>query len=100
MKILPLRIEKIGQRILYIEWSDGEEFEYDVVELRRSCRCARCVHEITGELLIKPEQIAETVRPLRVSSMGHYALSFSWTDGHSSSIFSWEHLRMIAKLPY
>ena len=96
MNFTPTSIEKNGEKHLRITWSDDRTFDYNVVELRRACGCAHCVDELTGEQILKPEDVAETVRPVKVRSMGRYALSVIWSDGHSSSIYSWDKLRKLA----
>ena len=58
--------------------------------LRRVCRCASCVEEFSGRQLLKPEDIAENVYPLRMQPMGNYAIAIQWSDGHSSSIYPYE----------
>jgi DUF971 family protein/cellulose biosynthesis protein BcsQ len=52
--------------------------------LRRACRCAACVEEMTGRQILKPSDVKESVKPLRMSSTGNYALSVDWNDGHRS----------------
>jgi|SaaInlStandDraft_1057018.scaffolds.fasta_scaffold11845_4 ATP-binding protein involved in chromosome partitioning len=95
-KRYPTSVEKGSERVLSIKWSDGEQAELDVVKLRRACVCAHCVDEHTREQILKPEDVAETVRPLRVRNLGRYALMIDWTDGHSSSIYSWDSLSRIS----
>jgi DUF971 family protein len=96
MEILPTKIAKAGPRTLKVQWSDDRQDLFDVVMLRRSCRCANCVNEMTGEQILRPEQVSEAVRPVKVTSLGRYALNFEWSDGHSS-IFSWDLLRKLPK---
>lgn len=91
-KRYPTSVEKGTERNLSITWSDGEKADLDVVELRRACVCAHCVDEHTRQQILKPEDVAETVRPVRVRNLGRYALMIDWTDGHSSSIYSWASL--------
>jgi Mrp family chromosome partitioning ATPase/DUF971 family protein len=52
--------------------------------LRRSCRCAACVQELTGRQLLEPRSIPETVAPKKIYPTGNYALSVDWSDGHQS----------------
>ncbi|KAI0566516.1 Iron-sulfur cluster assembly protein [Gracilaria domingensis] len=52
--------------------------------LRRQCRCALCVDEMTGRVRLKPEDVPEDVTPKSMSPVGNYALSVTWSDGHPS----------------
>ena len=99
MSALPQTVQKKDSRTLEIVWTDNVQSHYDVVALRRGCVCAQCVDELTRAQILKPEQVAESVRPLKVRSLGRYALAVDWSDGHSSSIYSWPYLRKFAQLP-
>jgi Mrp family chromosome partitioning ATPase/DUF971 family protein len=53
-------------------------------ELRRACRCAGCVEELTGRQILAAGAVPESVRPARIAPTGNYALSVDWSDGHRS----------------
>lgn len=91
-----VRVKAIGQvddRTLGITWTDGKQSTYDVVQLRRRCPCATCIDEWTHEPLLKPEQIPESVRPIKVESVGQYALTIHFSDGHKTGIYTFSALR-------
>jgi DUF971 family protein len=91
-----IRVKDIGQldeRTLAITWTDGRRDKYDVVQLRRRCPCANCIDEWTGEKRLKPEQVAESVRPVKIDSVGAYALQIFFNDGHSTGIYTFQMLR-------
>jgi DUF971 family protein len=85
-----------NDRILNITWTDGRSDSFDVVELRRKCPCAMCIDEWTGEKRLKPEDVADTVRPMKVDSVGSYAINIKFNDGHGSGFYTFNHLRKLA----
>lgn len=94
---LPVEIKQSGARELRIVWSDGLVSDFDVVELRRSCRCANCVDELTGSQILHPSQVAEDVRPQTIRQVGNYAFQVNWSDGHTSGIFTFDYLRQLTE---
>jgi ATP-binding protein involved in chromosome partitioning len=89
----PTAIEQAGPDALRIRWADGVESLYPVRELRLACRCAHCIEEMTGRPLLDASQVPADVRPVRIQSVGRYALQFAWSDGHDTGIYTFEHLR-------
>ena len=92
MPALPTSIQQSGPEQLAITWSDGREDVHKVFDLRIACPCAKCTK---GEQPLDPAAIREDVRPVRIESMGHYALKITWTDGHDTGIYSFELLRRL-----
>lgn len=52
--------------------------------LRRACRCALCIDEMTGRPLLDPTTVREDVRPKKIEKVGNYAVQIDWSDGHES----------------
>ena len=62
--------------------------------LRRECRCAACVEEMTGKQILKAADVSEGVRPMSMSATGNYALSVNWSDGHKS-LYPYKQIRAL-----
>jgi len=87
-----------------IDWKDGHHSEYGLDYLRDKCPCATC----TGAHGAPPRQ-PQSANPLQlykprlkmeaVEPVGNYAIRIAWNDGHSSGIYSYEHLRKICPCP-
>jgi DUF971 family protein len=90
-----------------IVWADGHASHYDFAYLRDECPCATCNDE-RG----KKEAFAATAAPgspafaalpmfkpkpraQAATVVGNYAVQISFTDGHSTGIYSYDHLRTI-----
>lgn len=80
---------------LRIRWRDDHTSEYEPRYLRLSCRCARCVEEMSGRPLLDPRTVPDGVHPLAIHYVGRYALRFDWSDRHSTGIYSFELLRRL-----
>ena len=89
-------IKQVDNRTLGITWTDNTSNSWDVVELRRNCPCALCIDEWTHEKRLDPTKVAETVRPIRVNSVGQYALSIQFSDGHNTGIYTFKLLRSLS----
>ena len=53
------------------------------------------MEEFSGRPLLISESVPEDVRPVRIQSVGRYALSFAWSDGHDSGIYPFDLLRQL-----
>ncbi len=82
---------------LSILWGDDRRCRYRAAELRRSCPCAQCVNEWTGERVLKAESISEKIEIKDLSIVGRYALNFRWSDGHETGIYSFRYLRELCE---
>ncbi len=85
----PERIERIGTEALKILWRDGHESFYPFGYLRSCCPCAACREFPPGD--------QPTVTPLEIQPVGRYALTIRFSDGHTTGIFSFDHLRRLCR---
>jgi DUF971 family protein len=87
-----------------IDWKDGHKSTYTLGWLRDECPCASC----TGAHGTEPQKSSYSqpaagpfqlykpaLRMNRVEPVGHYAIRIEWNDGHTTGIYSWDHLRRI-----
>ena len=94
--IEPTQIIEESENRVSIKWSDEGESSYTAVNLRRSCPCASCVHEWTGQKILKDDNIPEDLSFAHISIVGRYALNFHFSDGHDTGIFSFNYLRKLS----
>ena len=85
-----------------ITWSDGHTSHYEFAYLRDQCPCALCNDErakgkkIGGTTGASPlPMFKPKVTAKGASAMGNYAVQIQFSDGHSTGIYSFEHLREI-----
>ena len=95
-RVTAVGIHRIGEASLGIDWADGVTSEIPLREIRLACGCAVCRDELTGVPLLDPEAIPPDIRAYRIAPVGNYALTFDWSDSHSTGIFPWEMLRALA----
>lgn len=86
------------QRVLIITWGDQHESRYPFDGLRAICPCVECRggHSHMGGPP-DPRVVRDTPESELsledVQAVGAYAIQLSWSDGHSTGIYSWEFLR-------
>ena len=88
-----------------IVWADGHRSHYEFIFLRDECPCATCDDERRKKAAAKVQDVAGNnspfpmykpkVRARAAKPLGHYALQIEFTDGHSTGIYTYEHLRTI-----
>jgi DUF971 family protein len=87
-----------------ITWSDAHASHYEFAYLREECPCATCNDERIRKSAVpgagptsspalpmfKPKPRAQSA-----TTVGNYAIQITFTDGHATGIFSYDHLRSI-----
>ena len=75
-----------------IEWGDGLVRHYRLSDLQKTCPCAGCVDEMTGNRRSSNLYVDDNVRAKRIFNIGRYALKIEFASGCSSGIFSFDRL--------
>jgi DUF971 family protein len=113
---IPRRLDLKKDARLLIEWADGTESRYPITRLRQLCPCAACRALRTGSdphqllqpaeepggrklsLSVLPKHFTSEADDIQATSahlVGNYALQITFSDGHTSGIFSFAYLREI-----
>jgi DUF971 family protein len=88
-----------------ITWADGHSSHYDFTYLRDQCPCATCNDERAKKESMPPATnlLSSPLLPMYkpkpraqgATQVGNYAVQISFTDGHSTGIFSYDYLRTL-----
>jgi DUF971 family protein len=88
--------------MLIIKWKDGHISEYPFTLFRNACPCVECRggHDQMSdtpdpEVFNKPIEESERTQLVNLESVGSYAISIQWGDGHSAGIYNWDYLRRL-----
>jgi DUF971 family protein len=91
---------------IQIDWRDGHHSSYTLEYLRDSCPCATCTgahgNEPQPSNYSNPSPFQMYKPALKMNSVeavGSYAVRVHWNDGHSTGIYSFDHLRKICPCP-
>lgn len=89
-----------AKKKLILRYSDSKEYNVSYHQLRIACPCASCSpkrdEKETYEEFKKLTTSFKHEKP-SVTPVGNYALSFSWSVGCSSGIYTFERLYKLAK---
>ena len=94
--IEPLQIQPLGTDQLMVVWADEHISLLPAVLLQLNCRCAKCVDEMTGEVLIQAAQIDVSAKLLQVEKVGNYGVRLHWSKGCESGIYTFDHLQKLS----
>lgn len=93
----PTQIKKTENNSLMLKWNDGKVTEITLTKLRDECPCVNCKGEsvlFESYIPIKtPFKAAGFYEIDKLESVGNYAISIKWKDGHDTGIYSWDILR-------
>ena len=90
-----------GEGVL-IEWRDGHRSRYAFPYLRQRCPCATCNDRrahgqspVASKMKSDLPMYEAPARAVPAEAVGHYAVRFTFSDGHATGIYSFEFLREI-----
>jgi DUF971 family protein len=87
-----------------ITWADGHSSHFEFAYLRDKCPCATCndergKKEVLTTMNLPSSPLLPMYKPKpraqAATQVGNYAVQISFTDGHSSGIFSYDYLRTL-----
>ena len=91
----PIRADKVDverERGLTVVFGDGHECFFANDDLRTGCPCATCRDlRSVGRVAWDGEPGSITI--LNAELVGHWGISFAWSDGHGTGIFPFDSLR-------
>lgn len=79
--------------VLQIAWDDGHLSRHKLAVLRAACPCAQCKgHHPSQSMNLRAEQFPD-IRISDLATVGRYAYSIVWSDGHNTGIYTLAMLR-------
>ncbi len=85
-------------------WADGHDSHYDFAFLRDECPCATCAEErekksalqsASGTQFAPLPMYKPKAGAKAATAVGNYAIQITFSDGHATGIYSYDHLRTI-----
>jgi ATP-binding protein involved in chromosome partitioning len=52
---------------------------------------------MSGQPLLDPGSVRADVAPKAITSVGNYAITVNWNDGHNTGIYSYAYLRALGE---
>lgn len=86
-----------ADELLEFHWPDGSCDRLSYRLLREACPCAACVDEMTGRRILDISTIPDDIHPADIAFTGNYALKITWSDGHSTGLYTWDHLARLGQ---
>jgi Mrp family chromosome partitioning ATPase/DUF971 family protein len=80
-----------------LKWPDGETVLVPNAVLRKACACANCIDEMTHAPILDPASVPDDIHALKVGTIGNYAITVDWSDGHNTGFFPYKTIKELAK---
>lgn len=99
MTLSPKHLDIRKDEGLHIEWANGDNVFYTTDLLRKmspSADAKTTREELdTNPLAILPKTSSDPLTITDASLVGNYAVRLTFSDGHSTGIYSWDYLRSL-----
>jgi ATP-binding protein involved in chromosome partitioning len=92
----PTGIELAGDGHLVVIWPEGPVMRFAPYDLRIKCACAQCIDEDTGKKILDAARVPLDIKINSFKPIGRYGLSVTFSDGHSTGIYTYDHLKSIS----
>ncbi len=100
--MVPTHLDLKKDRGLTVEWEDGTTTYFSIPLLRRMSPSAD-MRELRQEMAANPLTVLPStsgrsgpITALDASLAGNYGIKITFSDGHSTGIFTWEYLKTLA----
>lgn len=93
---MDIPVIKFDHEKVELAWENGEHWLVRNFDLRMISQDALSVNEMTGERLIKANDIRKDIAAREITPLGNYGIGIAWNDGHSSAIYTYKNIRQIA----
>lgn len=84
-------------KMITLTWSNGDTATVSNSALRRACSCALCVDEMTRAPLLDPKTIPMDIHAEKIGTIGNYAITVDWSDGHNTGFFPYTEIRELSR---
>lgn len=95
----PEKIEMGPSGDLVVKWRDGHVGLHRAYSLRLKCACAVCVDEQTRKPLLDPSKVPLDIKINKYGTVGRYAITAQFSDGHSTGIYAYDRLKQLCECP-
>ena len=87
-QVIDVELER--EHELRVTYDDDVTCTFPLLTLRRACPCATCRGRRDVD---QPAYGGESIAARGAEMHGNWGISIDWSDGHSTGIYPWTHLR-------
>ena len=84
------------EQFITLTWAE-ETVRVPNAVLRKACGCALCIDEMTQKPILDPAAVPDDIHATSVGTIGNYAITVDWSDGHNTGFFPYKTIKELAK---